>query len=447
MAVEITTPEVTRTGPSLADKARAVQACVDSILTSLDNAGIAYCLLRNRHQIPWGLLKWSDLDILVPADAPLQRLVKVLSDLKPAQIVDVRPGVVTMSFPVEDLFLRVDFCYGDLDWRGAVFAYADEVLADRWDDDGIMVASRLHQAYVTWISKLVWSGFYSENYTSAITEAHDEQPEQMHALLERTLGSALAGKLTELIRSGRLVESEALIPEIRRQLWRRSLRRAPVRQLRASALQTVSRVRTLIYPSGLVVALVGPTGTGKSSVVETLKASPARHMPCGRIDHLTQERRVLLVLPGTGRPGAGQNLIVATYNGVNEWLAHLKWTRYRLTRGRLVIDERPSLVASLAAGRKGTSWIDRWHRMLAPGPDLIIALDAPTDTLLQRSLGTPPDVVISEREKCATLSALRPDVHHVHAEQPVDRIMADVRDLIIETYKTRTRHRYQGART
>lgn len=428
--------------PAQGTIAAGMQTMVESIFARLDRAGIPYCLLRNRHQIPWGLTAWSDLDVLVPADINSPKLVKLFADLHPGQIVDVRPGVVTFSFPVMDRFLRVDMCYGDLDWRGAPFAYADEVLAGRWNDDGIMVASRMHQAYVTWISKLVWSGFYSETYTTAIVDAWREDAEGFRSLLERSFGTNLAGQLIRLIETDRLANSEKLIPQLRRQLWLRSLRRHPGSQLRASFAQTRSRISTLVHPSGLVVALVGPDGVGKSTVVEEFRQASARQMPCGRVDHITQDRRTLPALPSIASRRQDNALLYA-WNALDDWLSHVRWTRYRLTRGRLVIDQRPSLTATLSAGYQG-SWLQRrWRGMLAPRPDLIIAMDASPESILLRSPEASRDVLQSQRDASNALAERRPDVHRVDAEQPLQQIVNDVRGLIIRAYATRTHRRYR----
>lgn len=413
----------TTASPDTGTVAAAMEATVESLGERLDRAGIPWCLLRNRHQIPWGLTKWSDLDIIVPAEADADRLIDVLAGLNPGQIVNVRPGVVTFSFPVLNRFLRVDICYGDLDWRGAPFAYADEILAERWNDDGIMVASRLHQAYVTWVSKLVWSGFYSTTYTEAITSAWREEPERMYSLLKRSFGPRLADTLVTMIRDGNLAESETLVDQLRRQLWRRSLRRRPVRQVGASVSQLASRVRTLIQPSGLVVGLVRNDATAELPVVQQLQQAGWRQMPCGRIDHLTAEQRILPSLPGLSTEAATRSTMAFTYQAIDAWLAHLRWTRYRLTRGRLVIDERPILALSLGEPEDRTRIGRSWRRLLAPRADLVIALETHTPT---RTSFDP-----------------RQDIHRVNADQPIDQITGDIRDLIISAYAARTRRRFR----
>jgi hypothetical protein len=409
--------------PDAGTVAAAMQTTVDAIGERLDRAGIPWCLLRNRHQIPWGLTKWSDLDMIVPAEADSERLVDVLADLQPGQIVNVRPGVVTFSFPVLNRFLRVDICYGDLDWRGAPFAYADEILAERWSDDGIMVASRLHQAYVTWVSKLVWSGFYSTTYTDAITSAWREEPERMHALLKRSFGQDLADRLVTMIRDGNLVESEALVNQLRQQLWRRSLRRRPARQIGASVAQLTSRVRTLIQPPGLTVALIRNDAAAQLPVVQQLQQAGSRQMPCGRIDHLTTDQRTLPDLPALSTEAATRSTLAYTYQAIDAWISHLRWTRYRLTRGRLVIDERPFLALSLDAS-KDRSWLGRrWRRLLEPRADLVIALE--THAL------------------AGTTLAGRQDVHRVDTDQSLDDIAGQIRDIVTSAYATRTRRRFR----
>lgn len=450
MAAETTSPMIDRANPSLAAKAKAVQAMVDKLFARLDEAGIPYCLLRNRDLIPYGMLTWSDLDILVPAEATTSRLVDVLADLSPSQIVDVRPGLVIFSFPVEDLFIRVDICYGDLDWRGAPFVSADEVLAGRWNDNGIMVASLLHQTYVTWISKLIWSGFYLDRYTPLVQHAVREHPHQLHALLERAFGRQLADQMIDLARSDRLKESEALIPELQRSLWRRSLRRNPVKQLRASIGQTISRARTLVQPSGLVVGVIGPDRSVTADVCTVLSQPSARRMPCGRIDRLTDERRFLPSLSAISRrlplrlrnmSGIGfMSTLVYTYDTFDYSFSHWRWTQYRLTRGRLVLDERDRLIRLLGLDRPDTNrqtLVHRWLNRLAPQPDLIVVLEASPEG--DEAVSAAED---RQREAYRSVVNHRHNAHSVNADQPTERVVADVRDLIIQAYEDRTSRRF-----
>ena len=401
------TPGTRSTGPTrhTAREATAedMQAMVDSILQRLDAAGIPYCLLRNRARIPEGLLHWTDLDILLPAGVGAGTLARLMADLKPAQIVEARPGLAVFSFPVGNLFLRVDFCSGDLDWRGAPFVNARDILANRWNDGGIMVASELHQAYVTWITKLVWSGFFAQRYADVICQAARDYPVALHELLQPPFGSELASTLLQYAQQDRLQESEKLVPELRRQLWRRALRRRPLAIAGSAVKQAESRIASVLNPTGLIVAMAGPEKDAANDVCMRLTHLPARKLPCGRVDHLTTTKPVLRFLP----------------DGIDRVLSTWRWVRPRLVRGRLVLDDRPSNLEKPVS----PAWFRRVRQALLPPPDLVLWFDAAPSP-------------VTQGEEAGSR------IHLIDTTQGPDDVMFHVEQAIIATYAERTARRF-----
>ena len=124
---------------------------LDQVFRRLRRAGIPFCILRNRDRIPRGLLGGSDVDIIVPAGTRVHELVRIVDDLRPAHIVPHR-STVEVYFLVGPLLLHVDFLIPDRAWRGAGYLRNAEILAAARDDQGMPVASPLHQAFCAWVS-------------------------------------------------------------------------------------------------------------------------------------------------------------------------------------------------------------------------------------------------------------------------------------------------------
>ena len=74
--------------------------------------------------------------------------------------------------------------------------------------------------------------------------------------------------------------------------------------------------------------------------------------------------------------------LVYTYDTFDYSFSHWRWTQYRLTRGRLVLDERDRLIRLLGLDRPDTNrqtLVHRWLNRLAPQPDLIVVREAATE--------------------------------------------------------------------
>lgn len=151
---------------------------------------------------------------------------------------------------------------------------------------------------------------------------------------------------------------------------------------------------TLGRPSGGIIAVLGPDGSGKSTFSDAFVEGPLRGRPVLRMHH---------------RPGT---LASKTYHGVPvtephaarpypRWLSLAKlfflfldfwvgwWTKVRpfVRRGGWVVWERPWWDLAIDPARyrlRGCAGPARWLGAALPAPALVIILEAPVDVLLSR---------------------------------------------------------------
>ncbi|MGY1636650.1 hypothetical protein ACI78V_08340 [Geodermatophilus sp. SYSU D00742] len=167
---------------------------------------------------------------------------------------------------------------------------------------------------------------------------------------------------------------------------------------------------------GLVAALVGPDGAGKTTVAEALRAryplpSRAVHMGIwreGPWDHRLSRLPGGRVLQRTGRI-------------VRSSLA----ARYHRARGRLVLLDRFAQDV-LLPGVVDTSRGGRLNRLLslhlAPEPQLVMLLDAPGELMFARKREHSPGVLEERRQGYLALVSDVPNGVVLDATEPVDRV-------------------------
>lgn len=461
-----TVARVLTNNESIASKACSMQRLVDSMLQRLDAAGIPYCLLRNRERIPHDLLGWTDLDLLVSNKASRDQVIALFADLEPALVAPIRRGFTALFFPVEDHFLRVDLFNGDVEWRAAAYGINEEILSQRWNDDGIMVASLLHQAFVAWFSRLLRYGEVSTRYLPLITETMRAEPAAFRQLLERTFGTSLADRLVTLALTDRVLESEALTPQLRRMLWVRSLRRRPFSTVGRYISQLGDALDHRIRPAGLDVALLGPDGTGKTSLCATISELPSRKVPFGNTKYRKLYHRVLppmgviksrmLHRPRLQRDASnphgtpplhplvwfGSNL----YYTVDQWLSELTWNRQKLAHMNLVLRDRHPMEVVIDPKRyryAGPKVLAKCIASLSPKPDLYIILDAPTEVIQARKQDVSFEETSRQMEEYRALARRLPNAYIVDATQPFDQVMRDVISIISKVTASRTRKRFR----
>ncbi len=168
---------------------------------------------------------------------------------------------------------------------------------------------------------------------------------------------------------------ERLRPALRRQLAGRNRLQIRMRRLRSIAGRRSTKPLTALRARGPVVALIGPDGTGKT----TLAASLA--------EHAGLPSRVLY--GGTYRSGTTTSAVpgFTTARLIGRLLgtrAHLNWHQ---ARGRLVVLDRHPVQARPTAEDHLSPRAALRRRIVAatlPPADLLIALDAPTAVLHRR---------------------------------------------------------------
>ena len=156
---------------------------------------------------------------------------------------------------------------------------------------------------------------------------------------------------------------------------------AVVRALRSKVIRRFDRADPPFVRPGLGVALLGPDGAGKSTLVTTFASGaplPVRSVYLGLYGGTGGGRRRLPV-PGLGLAGR----LVRMWRG---WLVG----RWHIARGRLVVFDRHPVEARMAPpDRRRPSLGRRILGRSLPVPELVIVLDAPAATLFARKAEHP----------------------------------------------------------
>ena len=207
----------------------------------------------------------------------------------------------------------------------------------------------------------------------------------------------------------------------------------------------------LLYRTGLIVTVLGPDGSGKSSVIARLTADLAPAFRRTRIFHLRprlgERGTEALVASDPHRlPPRGWLHSVAKliYYFADHVVGHWLVIRPALVRSTLVVFDRyfHDLLVDPHRYRYGAG--DALAGLAArfiPRPDLWLILDAPTEVTQSRKGELAAAEAARQRTAYLALSRGLSDAHVIDASRPLDEVAAEAERIVLDHLARRTAQR------
>jgi len=394
------------------DRSYVLQALFDL----LEEDGIPYCVVGDPRGLPEHIA--SDVDLVVPHDA-FAEMPRALAwfcrtfDLRLVQMIRHEQSalyfILAWSGETGELrTLAIDVC-SDYRRAGRRLLGAEELLTQREravDESGTEQGYYVPAPYMQFIYYLLkkvdklelnsaHGEYLTELWRSDSYRATREIARFWHAPADAELLERAAGH-------GEWAAVRAQLPRLRRAM--RRVARLTVVDATGELGRRLGRLRA---PTGLVVALLGPDGAGKSSVIERMMEDLAPVFRRVRSMHLRPRmrwwRRGREDLPVTephAQPqrGAGASTLKLCLFVLDYAAGYLLRIWPDRCRSTLVAFDRylhDMLVDPRRYRYGGPPALARWAAHLVPQPDLWIVLDAPAEVLQGRK----PEVAGEESER------------------------------------------------
>lgn len=222
-------------------------------------------------------------------------------------------------------------------------------------------------------------------------------------------------------------------------------------------LEFSRKCRRLIFPTGCWIAVAGPAGSGKSSLIAALANQCS--LAFNYVEYYSLRPKLLVA----GKPNRdaitdlhvqtvrsftasfSRNVLVLVDYIVGYWLV----VRPQMVRSTLVTFDQ-YYRDSRTDPRQAQSYILRWttslQERLIPLPDLILVLNAPRETLQARLRGVSLEDCTRQRaayKELALALQKRTRIASIDTSQPFDECVHDAVSEIFRFLESRTRRRYQ----
>lgn len=268
------------------------------------------------------------------------------------------------------------------------------------------------------------------------------------SMLQSHLGNSVARQLWYSLLKPDLEALKDMRGRVRRVLLVRGMLRQPASVFAGHFYSIFRRLFAILRPSAPVVAVVGPDGSGKTTVLARCFSDETsiftrmviRHLRPGLLPPLAAlvRRRPLNVnqgrpIPPRRTPGRGDFLRVVYY-GLDYILGYWLLDRVETGKQRLVLYDRHALdmvVDPVRYGLRSTRWAWFMVRMI-PRPDLIVALVADPKVIVRRK------TELSEKE-IAVQNATWVELNRqgyvdvvLDSSRPVEEVVGELRWLILQ---------------
>jgi thymidylate kinase len=348
------------------------------------------------------------------------------------------------------LFVKIDIC-SDYVRRGRKFLDAAWMLAGRRKINKTSLKAVFYVAapdreFTYYLMKKVDKGSATHEALEHLAQLFSEAREPCRTVALKFCSVQTLDSLISTITS-RDPDAFASVARIARAEVEASL---PSPSLLDRAREWRRRIERILFPTGFVVAILGPDGAGKSTVLSALARQLEEAGRGSAVHHLFprfgKSHSAPIVVDPHGKAPRGflasvakLAYLVLRYNC--GWARSVFWQRRRST---LIFFDRyyDDLLADPARYRNGApNWLVGAFGVLIPKPDLVLVLDAAPEVVRSRKIEVSQQE--SERQFIAyrNLANQLPRAQLIDASQQPEKVIAQCERAIVDALAERVKQR------
>ncbi len=438
-------------------------AALQAVFAAFNDAGLQWLVLRNHEGLPQQN-RSKDIDLVVSkhsfpkASAILAQTLKAHNfthcHRQTFQYVRCFTFFDNSQSPV--ISMKIDLLDGFV-WRGAQLVSFSELYARRVARTDFEIPDPVADGFMLWCKPLMTGGFIKEKYRADILAILKISPHGFRTLLQKTFGGRMAKAVWPMLAQGKLEDTVPLRKKLCRAAWLVALRNQPMQTISATLEHGYREIiRRSKRPKASILAVLGPDGAGKSTVIDLLQHELARIMVKD-----TDDIRILHFRPnlfpnikamlGGKRYDATQEEFTAPHRAqpagrissvlrlIYYWLDYLVgyWLRIRTgcLAGKIYIFDRyfyDFIVDPYRSRIKLPDWLRLLFLQITPEPDIVFILCCDPDTIYARKQELTPMEITRQSREYLKLARRSKRLVTLDAANPPEQLCNDALRQVIQ---------------
>jgi thymidylate kinase len=431
------------------------------VVTALEQTGHKMCVLRGYESYPERI--GSDIDAI--SEDPAQ-IPHILSEQQVATVVRSFRYITKYIFVLyrqhDDgpVFLNLDIS-ADYRYYGRIFFSGEEFLSSCRSFKFFSVPSA-ELEFGAYLIKHITQRSLDEAKCRRLSKLYEEDPTGCERQLARFFPRAESEFIADAARSGNWEPVRSRIEHLRGGVLNKTGREQRSRLLLHRVGAPWRRLERILRPAGLMVALLGVDGAGKSTVMARVASDLSPAFPATKLYH----RRPLASIRRwrersyVGTEDESKHIIdthaqpyrnrAASLAKLAFWWADYMFLGYiadifpRLVDSTLVLFDRyyyDLLVYPKRYRYGGPLSLAHFVGQLIPRPHLVILLDAPPEVIQDRKQEVSSEETARQREAYLQLVEKMPNGHVVDASKPLSDVITEVEGIVLDYMAASTARR------
>lgn len=266
----------------------AIAGFLNTLFTSFSENNIEYCVLRNYEDMPDKVS--NDIDICISKkqmDASVLLLCNAAGktgwSLHLIIEKDGCSGFYFFKISGDELHQICFDLFPGYNYKGISLLSSSQVLDSGMAHKNFKIPGREIEIYLKFLSPLLHNGAVKEKYKHEIRLMADSQSSTFKKLLNSAIGEKLTCFILILMKNQDWDRLEKAHPLIAKAFIRESRAKNVFAFYRNKILYKYRQIKRIFNPKGLIIAVSGPDGSGKTSVIKEISSQMEKTFPPDKV--------------------------------------------------------------------------------------------------------------------------------------------------------------------